>query len=50
MKRPILIAVIGYIIGIIWGIYDKCILPYCLAIIAIVFMYIFIYKSTKVRI
>lgn len=23
MKRPILIAVIGYIIGIIWGLYFK---------------------------
>ena len=38
MKRPILIAVIGYIIGIIWGIYNKSIFPYCLAIIAIIFI------------
>lgn len=47
MKRPILIAVIGYIIGIIWGIYDKCIFPYCLAIIAIVFISNKFLKSKK---
>ena len=38
MKRPILIAVIGYIIGIIWGIYNKSIFPYCLGIIAIMYI------------
>ena len=36
MKRPILIAVIGYLIGIIWGIYNKSIFPYFFTIIAII--------------
>lgn len=34
-ERPILVAVIGYLIGILWGLYFKfSIVPYCILIIA----------------
>lgn len=44
MKRPILVAVIGYLIGIIWGLYFKSIVPFLLLVIA---TYFFINKYFK---
>lgn len=38
MKRPIVIAIIGYLIGIIWGIYNKSIFPFWLTIIVCQFI------------
>lgn len=46
MKRPILVAIIGYIIGILWGLYFKMnIVPFYLYIIAIYFIFNFVYKK-----
>lgn len=40
MKRPILVAIIGYIIGILWGLYFKInIVPFHFIIIALYFLY-----------
>lgn len=51
MRRPILIAVIGYILGIIWGIYYESIFPFWLSIIAIYYLikkFIFSKKKFKI--
>lgn len=46
MKRPVLVAIIGYIIGILWGLYFKInIVPFYLSIIAIYFIVNFRYKK-----
>lgn len=48
MKRPILIAVIGYIIGILWGLYlQKSIVPTYITIIAIYLIYKISIRKTK---
>ena len=48
MKRPILIAVIGYIIGIIVGLYfNKSIVLIYIPIIALYFIYKFCNKAKK---
>ena len=46
MKRPILVAIIGYIIGILWGLYLKInIVPFYIIIIAVYFVLKFFYKN-----
>ena len=48
MKRPILVAIIGYIIGILWGLYFKMnIVPFNFIIIASYFSLIYIYRKIK---
>lgn len=47
MKRPILIAVIGYILGIIWGIYNKSIFPFWFTIIAMYYLSKKVFKSKR---
>lgn len=44
MERPILVVVIGYLIGIIWGLYFRSIVPFLLLIITI---YFFVNKYFK---
>ena len=46
MKRPIVVAIIGYIIGIIVGLYlNTSIVPFCILIIAIYIIYKTIHKQ-----
>lgn len=55
MKRPILIVLIGYIIGIIWGVYTNvCIAPFIIVLIIVVSKVVklkkYIYKYVKIMI
>ncbi len=50
MKRPILIVTIGYIIGIIVGLYlNKSIVPLCIILIGIYIIYKILYKRQSKR-
>jgi len=49
MNKPTIVIAIGYIIGILWGIYVKSIILFFSVQILIVFIWIIIYKSRKNR-
>ena len=50
IKRPVLVAVIGYIIGILWGLYiDFSIIPFCILIFATYYIYKKFFQSNKKR-
>ena len=47
-KRPILVALIGYMIGILWGLYLKIsIVPFYILLIAIYFIHKNFFKNSK---
>lgn len=47
IKRPILLACIGYIVGIIYGLYFKSIAPFFIALIVVFALYRFLNKKIK---